>query len=187
MVAQPQFETPQWDEGRGVFKSGYLTLRGAKDFVPVYNASPATNGAAFSWWGPQGIAIVNNSLPYKGDLVVVSVPRGSQWKLSLSDVPNPIAPEPVGIVIRRPPRQARPSARAALARLARHRFELTNCRTIAHDIVPACDQIDGIPCHAKMRMPKAPCVEAEPSMLSSTSQTLRLPSRRSSSQTPATS
>jgi hypothetical protein len=33
--------------------------------------------------------LVNRSEPYAGALVVVAVPKGSQWKITLSDVPNP--------------------------------------------------------------------------------------------------
>jgi hypothetical protein len=33
--------------------------------------------------------LINGSLGYRGDLIVVACPKGSQWSLTLSDVPNP--------------------------------------------------------------------------------------------------
>ena len=40
--------------------------------------------------------VINSSLSYRGALEVVCVPKGSQWSLTLSDVPNPRAPTRVG-------------------------------------------------------------------------------------------
>jgi hypothetical protein len=40
----------------------------------------------------QAIAIQNNGFPYRGALVVVAVPRGSEWSLTLSGVPVVRAP-----------------------------------------------------------------------------------------------
>jgi hypothetical protein len=31
-------------------------------------------------------------MPYRGGLIVVAVPKNSQWTLTLSDVPNPRVP-----------------------------------------------------------------------------------------------
>ena len=36
--------------------------------------------------------LINGSLGYRGDLIVVGVPKGSVWSLSLSDVPIVRAP-----------------------------------------------------------------------------------------------
>jgi hypothetical protein len=33
--------------------------------------------------------VINRSESYRGGLIVVAVPRGSQWPLTLSDIPNP--------------------------------------------------------------------------------------------------
>ena len=38
--------------------------------------------------GPTANVLIDVSLPYAGTLVIVGVPRGSTWSLTLSDVPN---------------------------------------------------------------------------------------------------
>ena len=37
--------------------------------------------------------VVNSNIAYHGDLMIVGVPRGSQWSLTLSDTPNIRAPQ----------------------------------------------------------------------------------------------
>jgi hypothetical protein len=78
MTAPPRpYETP---EGHlGVWKRGYMQLKGSLDYKDLYCCCPSQS---------QGYAVLNNSLPFRGQLVVVAVPRGSTWSLTLSDVPN---------------------------------------------------------------------------------------------------
>jgi hypothetical protein len=54
----------------------------------VYCLGPAVNGGAFSWAAATGQALVNGSLSYSDQLIVVAVSLGSVWSLTLSDVPN---------------------------------------------------------------------------------------------------
>ena len=47
---------------------------------------------------PLSSAFLRPARGYRREVTVVEVPRGSQWTLTLSDVPNPCAPIPVGSV-----------------------------------------------------------------------------------------
>ena len=40
-----------------------------------------------NWGAFGGVLWLNNSIPYVGELKVVSVPPGSEWSLTLSDTP----------------------------------------------------------------------------------------------------
>jgi hypothetical protein len=53
-------------------------------------------GHCSSDFPPSRILIQNHSLAYRGALEVVCVPKGSEWSLTLSDVPNPRAPTRIG-------------------------------------------------------------------------------------------
>ena len=76
-------EVPFWDPGRGVWKSGYLTLRGSNDHQAIFSACPGQGGTV----DPSKTWVVNQSLRYHGALIIQAVPRGSIWALTLSDVP----------------------------------------------------------------------------------------------------
>lgn len=68
----------------GRWTSMYLQLRGTLDFRDIYCAIPSQNFT--SWSGKTLFLIADHSLPYKGDLMVVCVPRGAVFEISLSDV-----------------------------------------------------------------------------------------------------
>ena len=61
-------------------------LRGSYALRDTVCVNPSTGGA-FSWWGDVGQMIINGSIGFRGQLIVVAVPRGSIWALTLSDVP----------------------------------------------------------------------------------------------------
>ena len=84
MTTPPKHETPEGDDGSGIWRRGYLQLRGSGDVRDVYCA---TTGSV-----PGGFLIGNNSIPFKGDLIVRCVPRGGVFALTLSDLPNRRAP-----------------------------------------------------------------------------------------------
>jgi hypothetical protein len=79
---------PSWDEGRRLWTSGYFVLRGSLDLRDLICLHPASGGS-YAWDGPIGHMLVNGNLGFRGDLIVQSVPRGSTWSITLSDVPNP--------------------------------------------------------------------------------------------------
>jgi hypothetical protein len=63
-------------------------LRGANDVKPLYQASPQSTPLSVSGIVPAPL-IANNGVPYRGaGLLVASVPKGSQWEVTLSDQPN---------------------------------------------------------------------------------------------------
>ena len=85
MTAPPVHEVPRWDEGKLRWVAGYFTLRGSRDVRDLYCSQTgfATN-----------VLVRNHSLGYRGDLAVVSAPRGSTWSITLADAPNPRVPLP---------------------------------------------------------------------------------------------
>jgi hypothetical protein len=82
----------RWKESAQKWVAGYFVLRGQRDWRDLVCVDAATNGAAFAWWGRDGNMVVNGSISYRGALMVVGAPKGSQWSLTLSDVPNPRTP-----------------------------------------------------------------------------------------------
>jgi hypothetical protein len=82
---QTSYVVPDWDEGRMVWKSGYFVLKGSRDLQAVYSDSPGQGGSV----DPQKVWVVNASFRYHGQLIVVARPRGSEWAVTLSDIPNP--------------------------------------------------------------------------------------------------
>jgi hypothetical protein len=76
-------EVPEWDNGRGVWRSAYFVLRGNNDHQAIFCASPQSGGTV----DPAKVWVVNQSLRYRGQLIVQCVPRGSIWSLTLSDIP----------------------------------------------------------------------------------------------------
>jgi hypothetical protein len=96
MLSPPTvYEQPDRDPGRQFFKSGYFTIRGECDLRPAFNAQIGAGGGHFSYWGGEAHSIVDGNFPYKGALKIVSVPKGSTWQVSVSDIPNDRAPAPV--------------------------------------------------------------------------------------------
>ena len=85
MTTPPPYETPEWDEGRRVWKHGYFVLRGQHDLRDLICVQPAVCGHAFSWVGTVANILVDGNLPYRGGLIVVAVPKNSQWTLTLSE------------------------------------------------------------------------------------------------------
>ena len=83
-TAPPVSETPRWTEGGQKWLAGYFCIRGQHDLRDLI-CLDATN--------PVGsVLATNHSLPYRGGLVVRSVPRQSQWRITLSEVPVVRAP-----------------------------------------------------------------------------------------------
>jgi hypothetical protein len=95
MTTPPIHETPRWNEGEQKWVAGYFVLRGRHDYRDLICFEPASNGHAMTWWGADGSMVINGSIGYRGDLIVVAVPRGSQWSITLSDTPNVRAPRPI--------------------------------------------------------------------------------------------
>jgi hypothetical protein len=73
---------PRWDESKQKWLSAYLSLRGSHDFRDLVCLDLLTNPHALSWWARDGNSLINASVSYRGQLVVVAVPKGSQWSLT---------------------------------------------------------------------------------------------------------
>jgi hypothetical protein len=75
------YETPEGDDFTGIWRRGYLQLRASGDHKDLFCASPS------SWGYVSKLLVGNQSLSYRGDLRVVCVPRGSEFSVTLSDIP----------------------------------------------------------------------------------------------------
>ncbi len=87
MTQGPAYETPSLAEGKQKLTSGYFVLRGSRDWCDLVCVSPLCGGGYAEWLGLTGNMVVSGGIRYSGDLVVVAVPWGSQWSLTLSDIP----------------------------------------------------------------------------------------------------
>jgi hypothetical protein len=84
VVTQPplKYVVADWDEGKMQWKSGYLQLRGSGDSQNIFCSNP------HQWGYLSKFLVQNHSLGYRGGLVVVCVPKGAVFSLTLSDIPN---------------------------------------------------------------------------------------------------
>jgi hypothetical protein len=90
LVRGGPYEAPSWDPGWGKFgrwQSGYLVLQGTGDRRPVYSFSSQSNSGGALSSGSARTLIIDGSVPYLGELIVVAIPGGSEWRLDLSDTP----------------------------------------------------------------------------------------------------
>jgi hypothetical protein len=81
--SQARYEIPSFDEGKQIWTAGYFVLRGSLDVRDAFCASPQSSSLPSNpkiWLG-------NSSIAFRGDLIVKSVLRGSEWSVSVSDVP----------------------------------------------------------------------------------------------------
>jgi hypothetical protein len=89
----PSHQTPDYDEGRRIWKSAYLQLRASGEAMDMACVSSQYGGGWAAHYG-NGLATMwdDASIHYRGDLKVLCVPRGSVWEVTLSDVPVVRAP-----------------------------------------------------------------------------------------------
>jgi hypothetical protein len=81
------YDLAQWDEGRGVWKTGRLVLQGSRDYKPLITIDTQSGGGWASSWGHRDGVLTNASVPYLGELMIVCVPKLSIWTLTLGDQP----------------------------------------------------------------------------------------------------
>jgi hypothetical protein len=81
---------PRWSASRLRWLSGYFVLKGTRDARNLISIDPS-NGHAFIDYGGYGWPVahvaMSASLDYAGLLEIVCVPKGSEWAITLSDVP----------------------------------------------------------------------------------------------------
>ena len=87
MIQGPVTEPPSFDEVKQKLDSGHFVLRGSRDWGDLVCVSPVSGGGYANWRELTGNLVVSGGIRYSGDLAVVAVPRGSQWSLTLSDIP----------------------------------------------------------------------------------------------------
>jgi hypothetical protein len=88
------YETPRWSEGAQKWLSAYFVLRGSGDYRDLVSFNPSQSGGVLAWSGSIGGLLTDGNLPFRGDLTIVCLPRGSVWEVSVSDTPNVRAPRP---------------------------------------------------------------------------------------------
>ena len=129
MLSPPTvYEQPDRDPGLQLFKSGYF-----------HYSWIGAGGGHFSYWGGEAHSIVDGNFPYKGALKMLSVPKGSTWQVSVSDIPNDRAAAPVEhnfsgsnlFRMRRPPAPKPVSDRAAALERQMLPRQLSNSRRSA--------------------------------------------------------
>ena len=63
-------------------RAANFTIRGECDLRPDFNAQIGAGGGHLSYWGGEAHSIVDGNVPYKGALKIVSVPKGSTWRVT---------------------------------------------------------------------------------------------------------
>jgi hypothetical protein len=74
------YENPDYRMGLNRFVAGRIAFRGTLDYKPIYSINPYFSSFKV------GFTLTSNFLPYKGALLLESVPTSSQWTISISDV-----------------------------------------------------------------------------------------------------
>jgi hypothetical protein len=89
----PGYEIVEWDEGRQQVKAGRLVLRASGDVRDLVCIDTQSGGG----WGQHArseIVLANRSIRFRGNLLLIAVPKGSQWSVSISGVPVVRRPAP---------------------------------------------------------------------------------------------
>jgi hypothetical protein len=81
------FETPSFSEATRQFTTGRFVLRGSREFRNLMCLDTQSDGLWASQYSSTASVLINASMAYRGELMVVCVPRGSVWEIELSDVP----------------------------------------------------------------------------------------------------
>jgi hypothetical protein len=77
--------TPCFNEGKQHWVSAYIQLRGSKDVRDIFCLNPSQSPAPPLSTSKRHTHVVNDSIPYLGDLIVKCLPAGSTWEIALSD------------------------------------------------------------------------------------------------------
>jgi hypothetical protein len=88
----PVYEVPSFDEGKQIWTAGYFVLRGSGDNRDAVCINPAGGGGFAQWQKSNANMVVNRCIGFRGGLIVVAVPKGSSWSVTLSDAPVVASP-----------------------------------------------------------------------------------------------
>ena len=87
------FDPPSFSEATQQFTNGRFVLRASGEFRNFVCIDAQGVGGWASHYGTTASVLESASIGYRGELVVVCVPKGSVWEISLSDIPY--VPPPV--------------------------------------------------------------------------------------------
>jgi hypothetical protein len=79
-------------EGKQIWTAGYFVLRGSGDNRDAVCINPAGGGGFAQWQKSNANMVVNRCIGFRGGLIVVAVPKGSSWSVTLSDAPVVASP-----------------------------------------------------------------------------------------------
>jgi hypothetical protein len=149
-TSPPTQNSPPQATPAGVWTGGnYLQLRGEKDYRDLYCAQPAT--AFMNWSGKRLFLVVNHSLPYRGQLAINAVPKGSTFAITLSDVE---------LTWREKNERAKAMERKALeamvAEIQRKAETLAPAEPAAPPMIEGPDERERVPVMAEVDKPKTP-------------------------------
>jgi hypothetical protein len=88
MTASAVHEVPDFDPSKRHFTPRHLTPLRLPRSAESRQRLAADHGSAFEWFGRDANLLLNGSLGYAGDLIVVGAPKGATRSIALSDVPN---------------------------------------------------------------------------------------------------
>jgi hypothetical protein len=88
MTTPPIAGQPAWDPVRKCFVRGIFCLRGDEDCSPLSLRNLICVDLAANPIAAFGSIWRDRSEPYKGRLLVESIPKGARFELRLSDIPN---------------------------------------------------------------------------------------------------
>jgi hypothetical protein len=88
----PVYEVPSFDEGKQILDRRVFRSERKRRYRDTVGTNPASGGGFAQWQKSNADMVVNRSISYRGGLIVVAVPKGSSWSLTLSDVPTVRSP-----------------------------------------------------------------------------------------------
>ena len=81
------FDPVGFSEAKQQFTNGRFVLRASGEFRNLMCIDTQSDGGWASQYSSTAGVLTNASIGYRGELMVVCVPKGSVWEISLSDVP----------------------------------------------------------------------------------------------------
>jgi hypothetical protein len=86
------YDPPSFSEAKQQFTTGRFVLRGSGEFRNFMCLDTQSDGGWASQYSSTASVLSNASVGYRGELMIVCVPKGSVWELTLSDQPFVRAP-----------------------------------------------------------------------------------------------
>jgi hypothetical protein len=87
MTKAGPYDQPSFSEAKQQFTTGRFVLRGSGEFRNLVCIDAQGGGGWASHYGTTASVLTDASIGYRGELMIVCVPKLSIWELTLSDVP----------------------------------------------------------------------------------------------------